>query len=130
MLVNFEDPDLQSLQANIKSIYVYYNTKKNMHDNINIRLSPSADHAGGVKTSKEFPQESLVAYYKRIGFNDMYDEKTLYHDTLGTDYKTLIAKYLTQLPHSGGFRKTKSKKIKSNKQIQKKSKKSKKNKKL
>jgi len=123
LLATLDDKSKDAVLKRITDTVGYYSNKTNMHDNIEIRLHPMADYEGGVKTPKNSPQQSLVDYYKRIGFSDEYNKKKLFNDVLGASYTTLIARYLEQLPHSGGFRKTKAKKIKSNKQILKKSKK-------
>lgn len=123
LLAELDDKRKDAVLRRITDTVSYYSDKSNMHDNIEIRLHPVAIYEGGVKTPKNSPQQSLVDYYKRIGFSDEYNKKKLFNDVLGASYTTLIDRYLEQLPHSGGFRKTNAKKIKSNKQILKKSKK-------
>ena len=100
------------LKKRVADTISYYTEKnKNFYD-IPIRLEPSANAFGGVKSDNSSPQKSLVAYYNKIGFNDTYNGKKLKNDTLGSQYNILIDTFLRQLPQNGGFFKVKSKKTK------------------
>jgi hypothetical protein len=128
-----DSEDKSMLARRISDTFAYYRKKNNNFNDIEIRLYPSALAFNGVKSKspqespppQESPQESLVRYYKSIGFSDKYNGKTLNSNTLGTQYNILINNlwtFLRQLPQTGGFIKVKSKKIKNSKKNLKKNK--------